>query len=76
MGVVQAMILGGTLSQKLPAEAQSGYVLFPLAIHAMDLVVSGIGIMMTEAPKGKSKGAAASFKAGKAWRKAWIPWRC
>ena len=30
-----------------------GYVLFPLAIHAMDLIVSGIGIMMTEAPKGK-----------------------
>ena len=30
-----------------------GYVLFPLAIHAMDLIVSGVGIMMTEAPKGK-----------------------
>ena len=31
-----------------------GYVLFPLAIHAMDIIVSGVGIMMTEAPKGKS----------------------
>jgi len=53
--ILAAMILGGTLSQQLPADARSGYVLFPLAIHAMDLIVSGIGIMMTEAPK-SSKG--------------------
>eukprot|EP00931_Biecheleriopsis_adriatica_P056228 TRINITY_DN33310_c0_g1_i1.p1 TRINITY_DN33310_c0_g1~~TRINITY_DN33310_c0_g1_i1.p1 ORF type:complete len:855 (-),score=165.95 TRINITY_DN33310_c0_g1_i1:68-2479(-) len=52
--ILAAMILGGTLSQKLPAEAKSGYVLFPLAIHAMDLIVSSIGIMLTEAPKGKN----------------------
>eukprot|EP00435_Cladocopium_sp_Y103_P018070 s1638_g4.t1 len=51
--ILAAMILGGTLSQKLPADAANGYVLFPLAIHAMDLIVSGVGIMMTEAPKGK-----------------------
>ena len=36
----EAMILGGTLSQQLPADAQSGYVLFPLAIHASPGVVS------------------------------------
>jgi len=48
------MILGGSLSQKLPAGVQGGYVLFPLAIHALDLVVSSIGIMVTEAPKGKN----------------------
>ncbi|CAK9092546.1 unnamed protein product [Durusdinium trenchii] len=52
--ILAAMILGGTLSQQLPADAASGYVLFPLAIHAMDIIVSGIGIMMTESPKGKS----------------------
>ena len=51
--ILAAMILGGTLSQQLPAEAANGYVLFPLAIHAMDIIVSGVGIMMTEAPKGK-----------------------
>lgn len=51
--IIAAMILGGTLSQKLPESAQSGYVLFPLAVHAMDLIVSGIGIMMTEVPRGK-----------------------
>eukprot|EP00913_Durusdinium_trenchii_P010963 g10289.t1 len=32
--ILAAMILGGTLSQQLPADAASGYVLFPLAIHA------------------------------------------
>eukprot|EP00928_Gymnodinium_smaydae_P026583 TRINITY_DN20829_c0_g1_i1.p1 TRINITY_DN20829_c0_g1~~TRINITY_DN20829_c0_g1_i1.p1 ORF type:complete len:487 (-),score=107.40 TRINITY_DN20829_c0_g1_i1:294-1754(-) len=46
------MILGGGLSKSLPADVQSGFVLFPLAIHAMDLVVSGVGIMMTEVPRG------------------------
>lgn len=51
--ILAAMILGGSLSQQLPVEAQSGYVLFPLAIHAMDIVVSSIGVMVTEAPKGK-----------------------
>jgi len=49
--ILAAMILGGGLSKKLPADVQSGYTLFPLAIHAMDLVVSGVGIMMTECPK-------------------------
>ena len=34
VGCIEAMILGGTLSQQLPADAASGYVLFPLAIHA------------------------------------------
>mmetsp|Transcript_67175 Transcript_67175/g.160888 ORF Transcript_67175/g.160888 Transcript_67175/m.160888 type:complete len:824 (-) Transcript_67175:255-2726(-) len=52
--IIAAMILGGTLSQNLPVNTHAGYVLFPLAIHAMDLVVSGVGIMYTEAPKGKN----------------------
>merc|ERR550532_1549630 len=39
--IIAAMILGGTLSQNLPVDVQGGYVLFPLAIHAMDLIVSG-----------------------------------
>lgn len=49
--ILAAMILGGGLSKNLPADVQSGYVLFPLAIHAMDLVVSGVGVMMTETPR-------------------------
>jgi len=49
--ILAAMILGGGLSRNLPPDVQNGYVLFPLAIHAMDLVVSGVGIMLTEVPK-------------------------
>jgi len=52
--IIAAMILGGTLSLKLPDSAANGYVCFPLAIHAMDLVVSGVGIMLTEVPKGRN----------------------
>jgi inorganic pyrophosphatase len=52
--IIAAMILGGGLSQKLPEAAQSGYVMFPLAIHALDIIASGVGIMMTEAPRGKN----------------------
>jgi H(+)-translocating pyrophosphatase len=52
--IIAAMILGGSLSQHLPPEAANGYVCFPLAIHAMDLVVSSIGIMLTEVPAGKN----------------------
>mmetsp|Transcript_90086 Transcript_90086/g.233649 ORF Transcript_90086/g.233649 Transcript_90086/m.233649 type:complete len:818 (-) Transcript_90086:541-2994(-) len=50
--ILAAMILGGGLSKNLPQDVQNGYVLFPLAIHAMDLVISGVGVMMTEVPKG------------------------
>merc|ERR1719163_2200102 len=52
--IIAAMILGGGLSLKLPDSASSGYVMFPLAIHALDLIASGVGIMMTEAPRGKN----------------------
>merc|ERR1719355_298961 len=43
--IVAAMILGGTVVSKLPVDAQTGYVVFPLAIHALDLIASGVGIM-------------------------------
>merc|ERR1719356_1615278 len=52
--IIAAMILGGGLSQKLPEDCINGYVCFPLAIHAMDLIVSSIGIMLTEAPNVKN----------------------
>lgn len=51
--IVAAMILGASLSSHVEAESQAGFIFFPLAIHAMDLVVSSIGIMYTEAPRGK-----------------------
>eukprot|EP00930_Biecheleria_cincta_P034871 TRINITY_DN24037_c0_g1_i1.p1 TRINITY_DN24037_c0_g1~~TRINITY_DN24037_c0_g1_i1.p1 ORF type:complete len:837 (-),score=163.72 TRINITY_DN24037_c0_g1_i1:498-2978(-) len=62
--ILAAMILGGTLSQKLPADAASGYVLFPLAIHAMDIIVSGIGILVTEAPNVKNVDPMEVLKSG------------
>jgi len=62
--ILAAMILGGTLSQNLPVDVQGGYVLFPLAIHAMDLIVSSIGIMMTEAPPGKNVDPMEVLKSG------------
>jgi len=52
--ILAAMILGGTLSKELPEELRGGFVCFPLAIHAMDIIVSAIGIMMTEAPAGRN----------------------
>lgn len=50
--ILAAMILGGSLSKSLPVDVQSGYVFFPLAIHALDLIASSVGVMMTEAPRG------------------------
>ena len=57
--IVSAMILGGTiLDTALKQDCQpgsdgcdmgEGYVLFPLAVHAMDLIVSSIGIMLVKA---------------------------
>lgn len=51
--IIAAMILGGVLSEQLPESVQSGYVLFPLAIHAMDIAVSSTGIMYSKVRLGK-----------------------
>ena len=51
--IIAAMILGGSLSKRIDKGCTEGFILFPLAVHAMDLVVSGIGVLCTEAPKGK-----------------------
>ncbi|CAK9031241.1 unnamed protein product, partial [Durusdinium trenchii] len=47
-----------SIAGEILAATGPGYVLFPLAIHAMDIIVSGIGIMMTESPKGAGGPAA------------------
>jgi len=41
--IVAAMILGGTMADKAGLDA-SGFVMFPVVIHAFDLVVSSAGI--------------------------------
>eukprot|EP00210_Caulerpa_lentillifera_P004698 g4482.t1 len=43
--IISAMILGATLIHKAKLPESSGFILFPLVIHTMDLVVSGAGIM-------------------------------
>ena len=52
--VISAMILGGTLVEKanLPLDVKAGFILFPLAVHCLDLVVSTIGVLMLKTKEG------------------------
>ncbi|GMH36337.1 hypothetical protein BSKO_04205 [Bryopsis sp. KO-2023] len=43
--VISAMILGGTLCKKSKLPDSTGFILFPLVVHTMDLIVSAAGIM-------------------------------
>eukprot|EP00928_Gymnodinium_smaydae_P044686 TRINITY_DN29808_c0_g2_i1.p1 TRINITY_DN29808_c0_g2~~TRINITY_DN29808_c0_g2_i1.p1 ORF type:complete len:864 (+),score=226.04 TRINITY_DN29808_c0_g2_i1:92-2593(+) len=45
--IISAMILGGTLSTSCGFDevATRGYVLFPLVVHAFDIVVSAVGVL-------------------------------
>lgn len=43
--VISAMILGGGMAKQAKLESASGFILFPLVVHTLDLVVSGLGIM-------------------------------
>eukprot|EP00803_Ostreobium_quekettii_P009694 evm.model.scf_2304.1 EVM.evm.TU.scf_2304.1 scf_2304:12486-19378(-) len=43
--IISAMILGGTLAKKSGLSEYSGYILFPLVVHTMDLIVSAAGIL-------------------------------
>merc|ERR1719359_2683549 len=42
--VIAAMILGSTLSSDMADTDRVGFILFPLGIHAMDLLVSSVAI--------------------------------
>ena len=48
------MILGGVLSEKagLDFEYKSGFILFPLLVHTLDLIVSTIGILFVKTKPG------------------------
>ncbi len=52
--IMSAMILGGALSEQahLTATQSAGFVLFPLAVHCMDLLVSSIGTMLVSTVEG------------------------
>jgi H+-translocating diphosphatase len=43
--IIGAMILGSTLAEEHGLHGNVSYMLFPLAVHAMDILVSSIGIM-------------------------------
>ncbi|CEP03373.1 H(+)-exporting diphosphatase [Plasmodiophora brassicae] len=44
--MIGTMILAGSLAYKANLETPENYVFFPLVIHALDLLISGLGIMM------------------------------
>jgi inorganic pyrophosphatase len=48
------MILGGVLAEKanLSFSEKSGYILFPLCVHSLDLIVSTIGVFMVKTKPG------------------------
>lgn len=43
--IISAMILGGTMAKRSGIENPEGFILFPLVVHALDLVVSAAGIL-------------------------------
>lgn len=52
--IISAMILGGVLAEKanLDFEYKSGFILFPLLVHTLDLIVSTIGIFFVKTKPG------------------------
>jgi len=44
--IISAMIIGGVLMEQ--AHVGAGYLMFPLSVHAMDLLVSSFGIMSVQ----------------------------
>eukprot|EP00917_Polyrhabdina_sp_WS-2016_P010403 GHVP01022958.1.p1 GENE.GHVP01022958.1~~GHVP01022958.1.p1 ORF type:complete len:850 (+),score=148.74 GHVP01022958.1:1495-4044(+) len=59
--ILSAMILGGSLAQEAQFEA-SGLVIFPLAVHCLDLVVSSLGIMLVRTKPGAPDADSAAGK--------------
>ncbi|GJQ12121.1 hypothetical protein GpartN1_g3912.t1 [Galdieria partita] len=52
--IISAMILGGVLAQRTNIESGMGFILFPLGLHASDLIVSTIGILSIQTRKSSS----------------------
>jgi H+-translocating diphosphatase len=52
--ILSAMILGGSLAEHagLDFETKSGFILFPLVVHTLDLIVSSIGIFFVYTKNG------------------------
>jgi H+-translocating diphosphatase len=52
--IIGAMILGSTLAKEHGMESVLPFMLFPLCVHAMDILVSSFGIMTVTATGGRS----------------------
>ena len=52
--IMSAMILGGSLAEQanLSPEVAASFVIFPLAVHCLDIIVSSIGVFFVSASKG------------------------
>ncbi|GLE05996.1 hypothetical protein PINS_up015207 [Pythium insidiosum] len=48
--IIGAMILGGTLAKEAHLDYPVAFVFFPVVVHAFDIAVSSIGIMLVTAP--------------------------
>jgi H+-translocating diphosphatase len=57
--MMAAMILGGALAEeaKMAPSVGVGFVVFPLAVHSMDLIISSVGIMLVRTKKGMPGGS-------------------
>lgn len=52
--IISAMILGGVLGEQagMEFELKSGFILFPLLVHTLDLIVSTIGVFFVKTKPG------------------------
>ena len=52
--ILSAMILGGVLAEKagMDFDTKSGFILFPLLVHTLDLTVSTIGVFFVHTKPG------------------------
>lgn len=52
--ILSAMILGGVMAEhaNLDFETKSGFILFPLVVHSLDLIVSTIAVFMVKTKPG------------------------
>ena len=48
--VISAMILGATMAKKAQIADSTGFIMFPLVVHALDCLVSAAGIMSVNEP--------------------------
>eukprot|EP00455_Lapot_gusevi_P043295 TRINITY_DN5244_c0_g1_i4.p1 TRINITY_DN5244_c0_g1~~TRINITY_DN5244_c0_g1_i4.p1 ORF type:complete len:800 (+),score=216.97 TRINITY_DN5244_c0_g1_i4:143-2542(+) len=61
--IIGTMILGGTLAVEGRVESPESFVFFPLVIHAFDLIVSAVGILVVK-PSSENEDPMASMKRG------------